>query len=90
MERRKRRRSWPRRSKTQKGQNIWVVCFNGRALVKPERRGGVPLRGVTQAQAIRYARALARSNNSELIVQARNGRIRVKDSHGFDSPRRRG
>jgi len=34
--------------------------------------------------AVKYARKLARSSHSELIVHKRNGRIQSKDSYGKD------
>jgi hypothetical protein len=37
-----------------------------------------------------YGRSLARAYHSELIVQGESGRIRIKDSYGPDSRRRRG
>lgn len=38
----------------------------------------------TQAEAIQYAREIAKNQQSELIVQGMNGRIRSKDSFGND------
>ena len=66
------------------GPNVWVIPSGGRFAVREEGSRGVVIKRVTQRDAITFARALARSNRSELIVQKRNGRIRLKDSHGFD------
>lgn len=38
----------------------------------------------TQSEAIQYAREIAINQQSELIVQGTNGRIRSKDSFGND------
>jgi hypothetical protein len=64
--------------------NVWVVPVGGHFAVREEGSAGNLINRVTQREAIKFARTLARSNRSELIVQQRNGRIRVKDSHGFD------
>jgi hypothetical protein len=68
-----------------RGRNVWVVCSGGRFTIKEEGRGRALITPATQREAIREGRALAKVNRSELIVQARNGRIRAKDSHGFDA-----
>jgi hypothetical protein len=66
---------------------IWVVRRGNGYIVRVERRR-IRLRiGATQRAAMAYARSLARSYGSELVVQGRNGRIRVKDSHGHDPMR---
>lgn len=41
-------------------------------------------RANTQAAAIAAARAIARNQQSELIIHDRHGRIRERDSHGSD------
>lgn len=38
----------------------------------------------TQAQAIDAGRALARTNETELVIHGRDGRIRDSDSYGGD------
>ncbi|MDX2142029.1 MAG: DUF2188 domain-containing protein [Rhodospirillaceae bacterium] len=38
----------------------------------------------TQAQAIDHARQIAKSQESELLIHGRDGRIRHRDSHGQD------
>ena len=38
----------------------------------------------TQSQAIKHAISIARKNNTEVVIQDRNGRIRSKDSYGND------
>src|SRR6187399_1781508 len=44
----------------------------------------------TQVKAIATARDIARNQSTELIVHGRDGRIRERDSHGHDSPERKG
>jgi hypothetical protein len=67
------------------GPNVWVVCKDGRFSIKEQGRGGVLIEPTTQRDAIDVGRMLARENRSELIIQGKNGKIRAKDSHGFDS-----
>jgi hypothetical protein len=67
------------------GRNIWVV-FNGRRYgVKQEGSHNASFWTRTQDAAIAIARLMAHENHSELIIQGRHGRIREKDSHGFDA-----
>lgn len=44
----------------------------------------------TQGKAIEKAREIARNQESELLIHGRNGQIRERDSHGHDSPDRKG
>ena len=67
-----------------KGPNVWVVPSGRRYAVKEEGTGACVVKRDTQYAAIAYARKLAKSNRSELIIQSREGRIRDKDSHGND------
>jgi hypothetical protein len=66
------------------GPNVWVVCCNRQFTVKEEGKRTPIIVPTTQEQAVIIGRSRARWNKSELIVQGRNGRIRYKDSHGFD------
>ncbi len=68
----------------QKGPNIWVVSRHGRYSVRVEGHPGDLIPPRNQRLAISIARAIARANGSELIVQGRDGRIRARDSHGAD------
>ena len=69
---------------TNKGRNVWVVR-SGRGFTVKEERKPRPITPVaTQRASIAIGRILAIGNRSELIVQRRNGRIRIKDSHGKD------
>jgi hypothetical protein len=67
------------------GPNVWVVRREHGFSVKEEgiRHHLVP--PMAQRLAIRIARLIARANRSELIVQSRTGKIRLRDSHGPDA-----
>ena len=69
---------------TRRGPNIWVVRHRGRFSVKEAGRRKLLLPPVSQRVAIAVARTLAQANRSELIVQGKDGRIRLRDSHGND------
>lgn len=69
----------------QRGRNVWVVRHGRRFAVRRERDVRCLTGEISQRLAIIIARGVARRNRSELIVQGRNGRIRFKDSHGFDA-----
>ncbi len=73
-----------RRRLARHGPNVWVVRRGGKYAVTEECTGFVLTPPISQQLAIRIARLIARANRSELIVQARSGRIRIKDSHGVD------
>ena len=68
-----------------KGPNIWVVRSKGGFSIKQEGRPGTLIPPLTQRRATSIARILAQANGSELLVQARSGRIRTRDSHGADT-----
>jgi hypothetical protein len=44
----------------------------------------------TKAEAVDRAREIAQNQGAELVVRNQDGRIAVKDSHGRDSPKRKG
>jgi hypothetical protein len=67
------------------GPNIWVVCRGGRYSIKEEGVPGLVIGPTTQRIAIEKARRMAQANRSELIIQGSDGRIRARDSHGFDA-----
>jgi Uncharacterized protein conserved in bacteria (DUF2188) len=72
------------------GPNVWVVRRRGAFTVREE---GIPFyltQPIPQRNAIAIARLIARANHSELIVQDHLGRIRARDSHGLDSPYKKG
>ena len=66
------------------GPNVWVVCKGDLFTVKEEGHRAPLIAPTSQDQAIIIGRRRARWNKSELIIQGRNGKIRAKDSHGFD------
>jgi hypothetical protein len=45
-------------------------------------------RHVTQAAAVRAGTRAAKRHRIDLVIHARGGRIRAKDSYGSESPRR--
>jgi hypothetical protein len=67
------------------GPNIWVIRSGGEYSIKEEGSHLPLVPPVSQETAIRIARLIAKANRSELFIQARNGRIRAKDSHGSDT-----
>ena len=67
-----------------KGPNVWVVRSKNGFSIKEEGNRSSLVPPVTQKLAITIARLLARANESELVVQSRRARIRIKDSHGAD------
>lgn len=72
------------------GPNIWVVRCGSRFSIRAEGDSRCLVPPITQRFAIAIGRLLARANRSELIVQGHAGRIRARDSHGFDSRHRKG
>jgi hypothetical protein len=73
-----------------KGPNVWVVREGTRWVIKEEGRRRPLISPASQRIAIRFARLLARANRAELIIQDKHGKIRDRDSHGFDSPYKKG
>jgi hypothetical protein len=78
------------RARVRGGPNVWVVRFGPRFSVTEEGTRIHLVPPIPQRAAIVLARAIARANRSELIVQSRRGCIRLRDSHGFDSHSARG
>ena len=66
------------------GPNVWVVRRGDGFSIKEEGTNVFLTPAITQAIAVPIARAIARGNRSELIVQGRDGRIVKRDSHGCD------
>jgi hypothetical protein len=80
----------PLQRELRRGPNVWVVR-RGRAYAVLEEDNPHPLAvSTTQRRAIAFAREIAHRNHSELIVQRRIGRIRLKDSYGPDPSPPRG
>lgn len=72
------------------GPTVWVVRHRSGFSIKLARRRAYLVPPITQRLAVRIARLVARANKSELIVQGRSGRIRLRDSHGVDPITSRG
>ncbi len=64
------------------GPNVWVVRFGRRFSVTEEGTRIHLVPPIPQRAAIVLARALARANRGDLIVQGRHGRIRFRYSEG--------
>ena len=52
--------------------------------VKGAGNSRATVRTKTQLESINTARAIAKNQQSELVIHRRNGQIREKDSHGND------
>lgn len=66
------------------GTNQWVSPRGDKWAVHGERNQRDTKIFDRQSDACAYARNIAINQNSELIVQGRNGKIRSKDSYGND------
>jgi len=65
--------------------NVYVCCApNQRWTV--EQGGRTRSRHLHQRTALRAAMRIARRDHVELVIQARNGRFRSKDTYGRESP----
>jgi hypothetical protein len=73
-----------------KGKGQHVVPHEGQWAVKGEGNSRATVVTPTQEQAIDKGREIARHQHSELFIHDRGGRIRERDSHGHDSPKRKG
>jgi len=66
------------------GKNQWVVQTEDGWGVKGEGNSRNTSNHNTQQEAIDAARDIARNQESELIIQGKDGRIRARDSYGND------
>lgn len=66
------------------GKNQWVSPRDGKWAVHGEGNQRDTKQFATQREAISHAKSIAINQQSEVIVQGRNGRIRSKDSYGND------
>ncbi|QZO13360.1 DUF2188 domain-containing protein [Pseudoalteromonas piscicida] len=66
------------------GKNQWVVQTDDGWGVRGEGNERLSGRYDTQKEAIDAARETARRQESELIIQGRDGKIRARDSYGND------
>lgn len=73
-----------------KGKNQHVVLRGNAWAVVGEGNGRATVVTPTQQEAVAKGRQIARNQESELFVHGRGGQIRERDSHGHDSPKRKG
>lgn len=73
-----------RRTGKSHGPNVWVICRGSGFSITEEGSGRCLVPPIPQRRAVSIARAIAKANRSELIVQGHGGRIRFRDSHGSD------
>ena len=66
------------------GRNQHVVPHDGDWAVRGEGNQRVTSVHQTQAGAIDAARSIAQNQQAELLIHARNGQIRARDSYGND------
>ena len=73
------------------GKNVFVGPHTGGGWqIKKAGNAKASVVAETQGELVPRARAMAKRERSELIIQGRNGAIREKDSEGNDPRRRRG
>lgn len=66
------------------GKNQHVVPHNGEWAVRGAGNSRATTVHATQREAIAHARGIAQNQGSELLIHARNGQIRERDSYGND------
>ncbi len=68
------------------GKNQWVVPINGGDQWGVRGEGNERITSIhdTQREAIGRARGIAVNQQSELLIQGRNGQIRERNSYGND------
>ncbi|WP_047049187.1 DUF2188 domain-containing protein [Vibrio mexicanus] len=67
-----------------KGKNQWVVKDGGNWAVRGEGNEKLTSKHDTQASAIKAAKAIAKNQQSEMVIQSKSGKIRAKHSYGND------
>ena len=67
-----------------KGKNQHVVVHGSDWAVKAEKSTRATKTFDTKQEAVNYGRAIARNQESELVIHGKDGRIQNKDSHGHD------
>ncbi|MBI2060369.1 MAG: DUF2188 domain-containing protein [Nitrospirae bacterium] len=65
-------------------KNQWIVRYGKGWAVRGEGNSRVTKAFEKQSDAIGLGREISERHRSELIIQARDGTIRQKDSHGRD------
>ncbi len=66
------------------GKNQWVVQTDEGWGVRGEGNSRITSKHSTQKEAIDAAREIAQNQQSEVIIQGRDGRIRERNSYGND------
>ncbi len=66
-------------------KNQYVVNHNGKWAVRGEGNSKITKAFDKQIDAINFGRKIAKNNQSELIIQGKNGQIREKNSYGNDN-----
>lgn len=66
------------------GKNQWVSPRNGRWAVHGEGNSRDTKCFDLKSDAVSYAKSIAKTQHSELIIQKRDGIIQSKDSYGND------
>lgn len=65
-------------------KNQWVVKVGDEWGVRGEGNDRLTSKHPTQQEAIERAREIARNQQSELIIQGEDGKIRERNSYGHD------
>lgn len=68
-----------------KSKNYWTVKNGENWSVKKEESSRASSNHSTQYDAWKETRRLARGSGGEAILQGRDGKIRAKNSYGYDS-----
>lgn len=66
------------------GKNQWVTTKGDKWAVKGEGNSKSTSIHDTQKEAIKAAKAIAKNQQSELIIQGKDSKIREKNSYGND------
>ncbi|WP_294955610.1 DUF2188 domain-containing protein [uncultured Lactobacillus sp.] len=67
-------------------KNVWVTTHGDKWAVKIAGSDEISKIFERKADALAYAKDLAKKEKTELISQKRNGRINLKNSYGHDNP----
>ena len=73
-------------SKEEVTKNVWVTTHGDKWAVKIAGSDKVSKVFERKADALEYAKNLAKKEKTELISQKRNDRINLKNSYGHDNP----
>jgi hypothetical protein len=65
-------------------EDVHIVPENNQWAIKVEKENQPKKTALTQKDAIKLGRELAKSSRSELIIHGRDGRIKEKNTYGKD------